>query len=84
VSGTVVVHGSNWIFSKVPMAQPLARENEVTKSMWDTLYRVYVEPGCDVTVTFEKTRLNRLTMLVILVAVILSIAWLIFVFTTMF
>jgi len=51
LSGTVEVKGSNWLFPKAAVEQPLQPVNSVEKTMWDTFYKVYVTPQTDVRIT---------------------------------
>ncbi len=74
LSGTVDVKGSNWILPKPAVAQPLTHENEVHKGMWDTFYSVYVEPDCDVTITWDASSLGGNTRLIILIALVVAAA----------
>ena len=80
VSGTVEVKGSNWIFSKPPVSQPLARENEVSKGMWDTFYSVYVVPDCDVSITWDASSLGSSTKLIIAISLVVTAALFVIIF----
>lgn len=83
VSGTVEVKGSNWLFPKPPKSQPLARDNEVRKGIWDTLYSVHVEPDCDVTITWDASSLGGSTKLIVAIALVVTAALFVFIFTTL-
>lgn len=80
LSGTVEVSGSNWIFSKPSTSQPLARQNEVHKGIWDTFYSVYVEPDCDVTITWDSSSLGGSTKLIVLISLVVTAALFVFIF----
>jgi len=60
LSGRVEVHGSRWLFPKPVKMQELVTDNTVDKGMWDTVYRVYVVPDCDVKIMFIDSRLRKI------------------------
>ena len=80
LSGTVEVKGSNWIFSKPPVSQPLARENEVSKGMWDTFYSVYVEPDCEVAISWDTSSLGKSTKLIVAISLVVTAALFVIIF----
>ena len=74
LSGIVEISGSNWLFPKAPLTQALKRENTVSKTVWDTFYSVYVTPGADVRITFEKSRTTNFLPLLITAIMITAVA----------
>lgn len=81
VSGTVEMKGSNWMFPKPVTHQPLERDNEVQKGIWDTFYSVHVVPDCDVTITRAATSFGHTTRLVTVVSLIIAAALIVVIFT---
>ena len=73
-SGTVEVKGSNWIFSKPPLIQPLKVKNTVSKTMWDTFYSVYITPDHDTSITLENGQMNRPMLFIAMAIGIAAIA----------
>lgn len=59
LGGTIEVSGSSWIFTRPSTFQPLEPENTVSKGMWDTFFSVYVEPDCDIELTFQQPRVDN-------------------------
>ena len=55
VSGRVEVKGSNWIFPKPAISQPLSQDNLVRKGAWDSFFNVYITPDVDVRIEVPKS-----------------------------
>ncbi|WP_204140993.1 hypothetical protein [Halomicronema sp. CCY15110] len=53
--GTVEIRGSQWIFPKSPVQQPLQAMNTVEAGFWDTFFAIAVTADTDLTIT----RANR-------------------------
>ncbi len=73
VSGEVEISGSNWVFPKAPIMQPLQDDNVVTKGMWDTFYSVYVTPKSDVTVSLAGGSIQSRFLYVIAALVVVVV-----------
>lgn len=77
ISGQVEIKGSNWIFPKPAIFQPLKANNLVSKGMWDTFYNVYVTPEHDIQITLKASSINQpllyFTAIVAVVAVAASL-----------
>jgi len=74
LAGTIEVSGSSWIFTKPSTFQPLEAENMVSKGMWDTFFSVYVEPECDVEVTFQQPTVDNFGWLAVIGTVVVVVA----------
>ena len=74
LAGTIEVSGSSWIFTKPSTYQPLEAENTVSKGMWDTFFSVYVEPECDVEVTFQQPQVDNFGWLAVIGTVVVVVA----------
>ncbi len=83
ISGTVEIRGSNWLFPKSPLTQPLQQNCEVHKGVWDTLYSVYVEPNVDVTVTRTGTSIGHQARLLVLISLVIAAALIVMIFVLM-
>lgn len=59
LSGTIEVKGSSWIFPKDPTTQSLQADNTVSKTMWDTIYKVYVTSDQDTSISLQSGNMNN-------------------------
>ena len=73
-SGQIEIKGSNWIFPKPSVYQPLKADNLVSKGMWDTFFNVYVTPDRDIQITMKPSTINRLPLYLAAIAVIVATA----------
>lgn len=74
LDGSIEVQGSNWVFSKAPVATPLQASNCVEKGYWDTFYSVYVTAETDVVVTVEKQPGTSWLLILLLALVVIALA----------
>ncbi|MGF1600768.1 MAG: hypothetical protein ACFCU8_01905 [Thermosynechococcaceae cyanobacterium] len=74
LAGTIVVKGSDWIFSKPSKTMPLQACNTATAGIWDTFFSVYVIPEVDVVITLPSKRLRYLPWLILLVGIVIGVA----------
>ena len=74
VSGLVEVQGSSWIFPKKASTQELRASNSVEKSVWDSMYSVYVTPNVDVEVSLGKSDFGKMLPLFLFALAVTGIA----------
>lgn len=76
--GEVEIRGSNWIFPKPPVIQPLEADNVVHAGFWDTFFSVAVTAHGAIEITTPKRNsdVSRwivwAVVLVIVVAVVIA------------
>jgi hypothetical protein len=74
--GEVEIRGSNWIFPKPPITQPLEANNAVHAGFWDTFFSVTVIAHGEIEITTPNrhTSINRWIIWAVVVTVILAVA----------
>ncbi|MBE9032543.1 hypothetical protein IQ266_22650 [filamentous cyanobacterium LEGE 11480] len=82
-SGAIEICGSNWIFPKPPLVQPLQTINVAQAGMWDTFFRVDVTAHEAVILMLPKRRgqIDQRVILLAVVALVIILALVIFLVT---
>lgn len=57
-NGEIIIQGSNWIFPKPPVTQPLQAHNSVHAGFWDTFFSVFIMAHNDLEITTPKGKAN--------------------------
>ncbi len=76
LTGKIEVCGSQWLLPKPPILYDLKTDNLVHKGAWDSIYRVYVAPDVDVTISLPgfQPRKKWLYFLLLTISAIIGIA----------
>ncbi|MEM6433795.1 MAG: hypothetical protein AAF773_08085 [Cyanobacteria bacterium P01_D01_bin.115] len=72
--GEIEIRGSNWIFLKSPVRQPLQEHNIVHAGFWDTFFTVSVIAHGELEITTPKRRSELALWIVWLVILVMVVA----------
>jgi hypothetical protein len=80
--GEVEVQGSNWVFPKPAVVQPLQPQNTVHVGFWDTFFSIQVTAHTDLEITFPGRQLDPSRWLIwAIAAAVLIVAVSVFILT---
>ena len=74
-SGTVTIRGSDWVFPKSAITQPLSPQNRVHAGFWDTFFSIEVTAHGDIDIISpgQRVELNRWLIWAIVGIVIVAV-----------
>jgi hypothetical protein len=77
-TGEVEIRGSQWVFPKPALIQPLQAQNTVHADFWDTFFSIRVTAHTNIEVTLPGQTFDLTRWLIWVVVVLIAIAILMF------